>query len=72
MIFRGMNMKNKKLLVTIVMAIVFIMVATSLTSFYQNDQKANPNNVNNGPSGTLYISPGPTPAFTDNFNPFNP
>lgn len=64
-------MKNKKLLVTIVMAIVFIMVATSLTSFYQNDQKANPNNVNNGPSGTLYISPGPTPAFTDNFNPFN-
>ncbi len=65
-------MKNKKLLIIIVMSVVFIMLATSLNGFsYSNNNHSKPDAVSASPSGTLYLSPGPTPAFTDNFNPFN-
>ncbi len=66
-------MKNKKLLIAIVILTVFIMIAINFNVFYSNSSNSStkPDSTGNAPTGTLYLSPGPSPAFTDNFNPFN-
>ena len=65
-------MKNKKLLIAIVILAVFIMIATNFNVFYSgSNNPIKPDSTGNAPKGTLYLSPGPSPAFTDNFNPFN-
>jgi len=63
----------KKLVAVITVAIAALTVATAV---YGPIQQSNLN-INsfsataNDNSSTLYLSPGPTPAFTDNFNPFD-
>lgn len=63
----------KKLVAVITVAIVALTIATAI---YGPVQQSNLN-VNsfsattNDNASTLYLSPGPTPAFTDNFNPFD-
>jgi peptide/nickel transport system substrate-binding protein len=66
-------MNNKKLVSFLVIITVIIMVGTSLYGGLQNTGSANnaPASSTIAQQGTIYISPGPTPAFVDNFNPFN-
>ena len=62
---------------SLVVAVVIIMVSLSIVSLYQSNinnslnNKAETSSSSASNSSTIYISPGPTPAFTDNFNPFN-
>ncbi len=68
----GVNMKNKKLLVILVLVSVFMMVSISFGGFSDNNSLIKADNASAiKQGGTLYLSPGPTPAFVDNFNPFN-
>jgi peptide/nickel transport system substrate-binding protein len=66
-------MNNKKLVSFLVIITVIIMVGTSLYGGLQNTGSANstPSASSIPQQGTIYISPGPSPAFVDNFNPFN-
>ncbi len=60
---------------SLVVAVVIIMVSLSIVSLYQsstqnafNIKAATSSSTSN--NSTIYISPGPSPAFTNNFNPF--
>ena len=59
---------------SLVVAVVIIMVSLSIVSLYQsstqnafNIKAATSSSTSN--NSTIYISPGPSPAFTENFNP---
>ncbi len=66
-------MKSKKLMLLLVTVSVIVMVGTGLYGGFQTVSATGnaPATTSSSPSGTIYISPGPSAAFTDNFNPFN-
>ncbi|MGP6207029.1 ABC transporter substrate-binding protein [Cuniculiplasma sp. SKW3] len=73
-----MALKDKKkiiLAVTAAMLMIFSSMFVIAVSAYGNNSGggifATPQTSNSTANSTLYLSPGPTPAFTDNFNPFN-
>jgi peptide/nickel transport system substrate-binding protein len=66
-------MNNKKLVLFLVIISVIIMVGTSMYGGLQNtgNNKNTPAASSIAQQGTIYVSPGPSPAFVHNFNPFN-
>ncbi len=66
-------MKSKKVMLLLITVSVIAMVGTGLYGGFQTVQTPTnaPASTSSSPTGTLYLSPGPSPAFTDNFNPFN-
>ncbi len=73
-----MNIKDKKKIVVAISAAVIMILSSMMVlaapAMSQNSSGgifANPQTASNSNNTSLYLSPGPTPAFTDNFNPFN-
>lgn len=62
---------------TLVIIVVIVMISLSFVAMSQSNTsarfsyKADTSTTNSTSNGTLYLSPGPTPAFVDNYNPFD-
>ncbi|SMD30891.1 ABC transporter substrate-binding protein [Picrophilus oshimae] len=64
-------MKNGMFSIAMAIAVAIIIASSGLVTVAATGSYFTPANTGSNENGTLYISPGPTPAFVDNFNPFN-
>ncbi|MCL5802259.1 MAG: ABC transporter substrate-binding protein [Candidatus Thermoplasmatota archaeon] len=73
-------MKSKSITMAMVIFVTVVMLALGFASVMNTPQSGNGGNVsstvatgnNISQGGTVYINTGPTPAFVENFNPFDP